>query len=452
MVRWHARACVAGGELMDLSEWTWRQRIAGFITCFLLGVTLMWVGTLEPPRSARAASENPARPFADAAYQVSVNSTPESVASARPEHRHRKTMSPLSMHTQYSPITAEPDNPPEAVLVDAAPEPLPISEPETSGESEPIASGDTPEPTEPFAKAPVTDDPDAAAVDEPSEPVAAAEPEADPVADAAEPKPHLMPELPDLSKHRPPRGERKHRKGYFEPEPAEAAEIPDNKLADGTWDTSAPGPTPKRPKVTVDAGPDQVVWAGAGAVQLEAIATDGRSATFSWEQTSGPDVRLSPGASGKLELSGFTENRPSWDDDMLSFDVEMTDEAGVRQTDWVRVWVRWAPDLTLSAAPEDRPRSRRRFEELDGLPIAHYTCTVHPTDYPARFAIDSGQPLTFNTVTSAAHEFVYSEVEGRHLYELSVYQSNEEPRTELVIYAQSADQIPAVIQAVVEWD
>lgn len=394
---------------MDLSEWTKTQRTWGFAICFSLGVTLMWIGSLEPPRAAQAASDQLDQPL-----EINVSSTPEPSVVTRPQRRPRRTIAPLSMQTHYHPAINAPEEEPEPAVAAKPPSPATVTEPEV----EPPAS-------EPIVSAVV-------------EPVASTlqEPESAPTASD---EPEVAATLPDLSKHRPER------------ETYNGVEIPEDRLADGTWDTSAPGPPPERPKVTIDAGPDQVIWAGAGPVKLEAIATDGRIASFTWEQTSGPDVRLEPGGGGQVEISGFAENKPSWNDQMCAFDVEMVDANGKTQSDLVRVWVRWAPDLTLSAAPEDRPRSRRRFEEIDGLPIAQYECTVRPTDYPARFAIDSAGPLTFSAATSAAHEFVYSEIEGRHLYELSVYQSSEEPRTELVIYAQSADEIPAVIKAVVEW-
>lgn len=384
-----------GDVSMDLTP---QQRLGAFLGCFTLGVTLMWLGSPEPPRAAQAAD----KPIEQ---QIQINVAAELPA---PERRpQRRTTAPLSMQRPNISAPAltsiEPSDSP-AVTEENFEATLRRPRPDKSSESQEAA--------------------------ERSKPIT--------LAATTEP-------LPILARHIPPR------KPEIKQEKVIAQVQPEDPIADGSWDTSSPGPAPVRPEPTIDAGEDQVIWAGTNEVHFEALSKDGSAASFSWDQSRGPDVFLIPDLSGQITVTGFVDQRPSWKDTVYSFEVTAIDADERKQSDVVKVWVKWAPEMEVSAAPEDKPKIRRRFQELDGLPIAHYNCTLRPSDYPARFAIVADGPLSF-TPSGAAHDFVYSVVGDRHLYEVSVYQNGEESLSELVIYVQSSDQIPAVVKAVVEWN
>jgi hypothetical protein len=382
---------------------------------------LMWIGSLEPPRAAQAADDNQPDEFS---VNVSAEPSESYVKSTRREPR--RTSAPLSMQPKYLAMaggTPAGTQAPDKKIV--------TTKPATSS-----VAIESAKPVESISdEAPATDSV-AKSKDQSADDLHG-------VLDRLSNTDNSVANKPTNPTDEPPKTD--------SDTPKSAQERDSDPITDSNWDPIAPGPPPVRPSVTIDAGADRQIWAGEGSITLEAITADGRSSQFDWIQIDGPSLDLRADGSGGLQISGFADQKPSWHDTQYAFEATAVSEAGGMKSDVVKVWSRWAPDLNFTADPEDRPRNRRRFEIVDELPIAHYSCTVSPSNYPAIFMLDADGPLTFNVVTSAAHEFVYSEVSGRHLYELSVYQSNEEPRTELVVYVQSADQIPAVITATVDW-
>lgn len=200
----------------------------------------------------------------------------------------------------------------------------------------------------------------------------------------------------------------------------------------------------------VDAGADRVVWAALGEVLLSATGPESDETSYSWQQTAGPRLPLE--SLGPDALVGGLDSITAWTDVPYEFAVTATGPDGSSAVDQVTIVARWAPPLEIIPSDEANAWTDRYFDEVDGAPLAHYeTWLLAQNDVAAGFVIDSAERLKIDRIEDGPFEMSYSAENGRHLYQFDVYQQGEESRSRLLLFVETAERVPAVIQLGVEW-
>jgi hypothetical protein len=199
-----------------------------------------------------------------------------------------------------------------------------------------------------------------------------------------------------------------------------------------------------------DAGPDGIAWVGWDELPLNGAASTRDGVTYAWKQVDGPtsltikDVAAVRTAATGLPLGG----EMSWDAQLYTFELAVTDEAGQSSRDAVSYVVLSAPELAIT------PKAERRFEQRDGYWVAVFEAWVTNTEtYESAFRIEAPVALSLTRIGGEGeYDLSTEEKDGVTSYYVVLFGAEDVSATWVELLINTEENIPGVLQLGVSWD